>query len=61
GEDEKIAPSAFKNKKSEKALDYNRVDELTNVKKKKNVRDSDSPLKPAFKQTKKIITNPKKK
>ena len=61
GEDEKIAPSAFKNKKSEKALDYNRVDELTNVKKKKNVRDSDSPLKPAFKQTNKIITNPKKK
>ena len=61
GEDEKIAPSAFKNKKSEKVLDYNRVDELTNVKKKKNVRDSDSPLKPAFKQTKKIITNPKKK
>jgi len=61
GEDEKIAPSAFKNKKSEKVLDYNRVDELTNVKKKKNVRDSDSPLKPAFKKTKKIITNPKKK
>jgi Ca2+-binding EF-hand superfamily protein len=61
GDDEKIAPSGFKNKKSEKELDYKRVDELTHVKKKKNIRDSDSPLKPAFKQTKKVVANPKKK
>ena len=65
GEDEKIAPSGFKNKKNEKEkekeLDYKRVDELTHVKKKKNIRDSDSPLKPAVKQTKKVVANPKKK
>ena len=61
GDDEKIAPSGFKNQKSEKELDYKRVDELTHIKKKKNIRDSDSPLKPAFKQTKKVVANPKKK
>ena len=61
GEDEKIVPSSFKNKKNEKELDYKRVDELTHIKKKKNIRDSDSPLKPAFKQTKRVVANPKKK
>ena len=59
GDDDKITPSGFKNKKSEKELDFKRVDELTHIKKKKNVRDSDSPLKPAFKQTKKVVTKPK--
>ena len=37
GEDEKIVPSAFKNKKSEKELDYKRVDELTHIKKMKKM------------------------
>ena len=40
GDDEKTAPSGFKNQKSEKELDYKRVDELTHVKKKKNIRAS---------------------
>ena len=52
GDDAKTTPSGFKNQKSEKELDYKRVDELTHIKKKKNIRDSDSPLKPAFKQSK---------
>ena len=60
GDDDKFAPSGFKNQKSEKELDYKRVDELTNVKQKKNLRDSDSPIKPAFKQSKIFGTKAKK-
>ena len=66
-EDPKAMPnvSTFKSnnsvRKSAKELDFKRVDELTNVKKNKNIRDSDSPLKPAFKQSKKIGTNKQNK
>ena len=66
GDDEKIF-SGFKNiKKTEKneveELDMKRVDELTNVRKRENLnlRDSDSPLKPAFKQSRRIGGKPLK-
>ena len=60
-DDEKTIFSGFKtnkpNENSEKEnIDLKRVDELTNVRKRDNlnIRDSDSPLKPAFKQSKRI-------
>ena len=65
GDDDKILPSSFKNLKNDKELDYNRVDELVNIKKKKEIRDSESPIKPVFKQSskfgKKIKKDEKKK
>ena len=58
GEEEKQIFSGFKkNEKKEKEdIDLKRIDELTNVRKRdaSHIRDSDSPLKPAFKQSKKI-------
>ena len=66
GEEEKQIFSGFKNsKKSVKleneidVIDLKRVEELTNIKKRDNlhIRDSDSPLKPAFKQSKKFRGN----
>ena len=59
GEEDKINPSGFK-KEKEKELDFKRVDELTHVKKKKEVRDSESPIKPVFKQTSKFGNKPVK-
>ena len=65
GDDDKILPSSFKNLKNDKELDFNRVDELVNTKKKKEIRDSESPIKPVFKQSskfgKKIKKDEKKK
>ena len=65
GDDDKILPSSFKNPKNDKELDFNRVDELVNTKKKKEIRDSESPIKPVFKQSskfgKKIKKDEKKK
>ena len=65
-DDEKIY-SGFKNVKNKKDenkkekvdIDLKRVDELTTVRKRDNlhIRDSDSPLKPAFKQSKRIGKN----
>ena len=65
GDDEKITPnvSTFKNNSkrlSEAELDFKRVEDLTNIKKKK-IRESDSPLKPAFKQSKIVGKNKKNK
>ena len=57
---EKIIHSSF-NPKSEKELDFKRVDELTHIKKKKEIRDSDSPLRPAFKQSTKFGIKNKKR
>ena len=63
GEDDKQIFSGFKNlkntekkEKEKEDIDLKRVDELTTVRKRDNlnIRDSDSPLKPAFKQSKKI-------
>ena len=60
GDEDKQIFSGFKNSQknqNEKVdIDLKRVDELTNVRKRENlhIRDSDSPLKPAFKQSKKI-------
>ena len=59
-EEEKTNFSRFKNnKKNEEEkenIDLKRIEELTNMRKRDNldIRDSDSPLKPAFKQTKRI-------
>ena len=65
GDDEKIYSGFKNNKKNEKEkekenIDLKRVDELTTVRKRDNlnIRD-DSPLKPAFKQSKKIGKNRK--
>ena len=66
GEDEKIY-SGFKNfkkdeNKENENIDLKRVDELTTVRKRKdnlNIRD-DSPLKPAFKQSKRLGGKPLK-
>ena len=60
--EDKVNYNAFKNQNENKENDYNnnidlkRVDELTLSTKKENLnlRDSDSPLKPAFKQSKNI-------
>ena len=70
GDEEKQIFSDFKNNKKIKKenvdIDLKRVDELTNVRKREHlhVRDSDSPLKPVFKQSKKLggkgIENEKK-
>jgi hypothetical protein len=71
-DEEKIICSGFKNVKNKKDeqvkekekedIDLKRVDELTTVRKRDNlhIRDSDSPLKPAFKQSKKVGKNIKK-
>ena len=59
GEEDKINPSGFK-KEKEKELDFKRVDELTHVKKKKEERDSESPIKPVFKQSSKFGNKPLK-
>ena len=63
GDDEKIF-SGFKNtkKENEDNIDLKRVDELTTVRRRKdnlNIRE-DSPLKPAFKQSKRIGGKPLK-
>ena len=71
GDEEKQIFSGFKNvknsdKKLKEEIDLKRVDELTTVRKRNNlnIRDSDSPLKPAFKQSNRIggksIRNKKK-
>ena len=70
GDEEKTIYSGFKNVKNKKDeqvkekedIDLKRVDELTTVRKRDNlhIRDSDSPLKPAFKQSKKVGKNIKK-
>ena len=56
--------STFKNninkKDSQGEIDFNRVEELTKNKNSKNIRESDSPLKPAFKQSKIIGKNQQK-
>ena len=54
GEDNNVIPSSFKNLRTDKELDFNRVDELVNIKKKKEIRESESPIKPVFKQSKKF-------
>ena len=65
GDDDKLIQSIFKSHKNDKELDFKRVDELVNIKKKKEIRESDSPIKPVFKQSskfgKKIVKNEKKK
>ena len=72
GDEEKTIYSCFKNLKNKKDeqvkekqkedIDLKRVDELTTKRKRDNlhIRDSDSPLKPAFKQSKKVGKNIKK-
>ena len=64
-DEDKIIPSSFKNIKNDKELDFKRVDELTNKKQKREYRDSESPIKPVFKQSSKFGTkinkNEKKK
>jgi len=64
-DEDKIIPSSFKNIKYDKELDFKRVDELTNKKQKREYRDSESPIKPVFKQSSKFGTkinkNEKKK
>ena len=67
GDEDKTIYSGFKNKNNEKKEDINlkHVDELTHIKKRDlHIRDSDSPLKPAFKQSKNVarksIKNEKK-
>ena len=65
GDEEKIYSGFKNNKKSEKEkekenIDLKRVDELTTVRKRDNLNiREDSPLKPAFKQSKKIGKNRK--
>ncbi len=63
GEDEKIFSGFKKNEKKDKEkekqkenIDIKRVDQLTTLRKRDNlnIRDSDSPLKPAFKQSRTI-------
>ena len=58
GDEEKTIYSGFKKieKKEKLNIDLKHIDELTHVKKRDNlhIRDSDSPLKPAFKQSKKV-------
>ena len=55
--EEKVIYSGFKksiqNENNEK-IDMKHIDELTSRRKRENIRDSDSPLKPAFKQTRRI-------
>ena len=57
GNEEKVIYSGFKksiiNENNEK-IDMKHIDELTSTRKRENIRDSDSPLKPAFKQTRRI-------
>ena len=60
GDEDKTTPSSFKNSKNDKELDFKRVDELVNIKKKKEIRDSESPIKPVFRQSSKFGTNLRK-
>jgi len=60
GDEDKIIPSSFKNSKNDKELDFKRVDELVTIKKKKEIKDSESPIKPVFRQSSKFGTNLRK-
>ena len=60
GDEDKTTPSSFKNSKNDKELDFKRVDELVNIKKKKEIKDSESPIKPVFRQSSKFGTNLRK-
>ena len=60
GDEDKTTPSSFKNSKNDKELDFKRVDELVTIKKKKEIRDSESPIKPVFRQSSKFGTNLRK-
>ena len=60
GDEDKTTPSSFKNSKNDKELDFKRVDELVTIKKKKEIKDSESPIKPVFRQSSKFGTNLRK-
>ena len=61
GDDDKLIKSIFKSNKYNNELDFKRVDELINVKKKKEIRESESPIRPVFKQSSKFGRNLRKK
>ena len=61
GDDDKLIKSIFKSNKYNNDLDFKRVDELINVKKKKEIRESESPIRPVFKQSSKFGRNLRKK
>ena len=61
GDDDKMIESIFKSHKNDKELDLKRIDELIKVKKKKEIRESDSPIRPVFRQSSKFGKNIRKK
>ena len=61
GDDDRMIESIFKNHKYNDELDLKRVDQLITVKKKKEIRESESPIRPVFKQSSKFGTNMRKK
>ena len=61
GDDDKLIKSIFKSNKYNNELDFKRVDKLINVKKKKEIRESESPIRPVFKQSSKFGRNLRKK